>query len=126
MNNELLEKAKTAQTPGELWSLAKENNAEITMDSAKAYFDLLHPKAAELADEELENISGGACHGVNGKFIVTSLHTCDKFSCTQCRRDHKNGNRDELCRRDEHCPNCYYGESVGAILYCEEPGNCKW
>ena len=126
MNKEIFEKANAAKTPEELIELAKENGAGMTEDSAKAYFDLLHPKAGEISDEELDNVSGGGCHTIDGKLIVTSLHSCDKFSCTQCRRDHKNGNQDEGCRRSVHCPNCYYGQSVGAILYCSEPSQCKW
>ena len=59
---ELIEKAKSAKTPEELMALAKENGMELTEESAKAYLDLLHPKTGELADEELDNVSGGGCH----------------------------------------------------------------
>ena len=30
-------------------------------ESAAAYFEIMHPKAGELADEELNNVSGGGC-----------------------------------------------------------------
>lgn len=124
MDKELILKAKAAKTPEELLDLAKENNAEMTPESAKAYFELLHPKKGEVDDEELDNVSGGGCYGLNHKLIVTSLHSCDKFVCAQCGRDHKNGNKDENCRRSAYCPNCYYGDSVGAILYCDL--NCNY
>lgn len=62
LNKELLAKAKEAKTPEELLALAKENGAELTEESAKAYFDRLHPQTGELSDSELDNVSGG-CGG---------------------------------------------------------------
>ena len=62
MNKELLAKAKEAKTPQELFALAKENGVELTEESAKAYFNKLHPKTGELSDSELDNVSGG-CGG---------------------------------------------------------------
>ena len=61
MNKELLAKAKEMKTPEELMALAKENGIEMTDESAAAYFEIMHPKAGELADEELNNVSGGGC-----------------------------------------------------------------
>ena len=55
---ELLEKAKQAKSPEELIALAKEKGTEMTEESAKAYFEQLH-KSGELADDELDNVSGG-------------------------------------------------------------------
>ena len=65
-NKELFAKAKAAETPEALLALAKENGMEMTEESAKAYFEILHPKAGELADEELDNVSGGGCSSNNG------------------------------------------------------------
>ena len=62
LNKELLAKAKETKTPEELLALAKENGAELTEESAKAYFDRLHPQTGELSDSELDNVSGG-CGG---------------------------------------------------------------
>ena len=62
MNKELLAKAKETKTPEELLALAKENGAELTEESAKAYFDRLHPQTSELSDSELDNVSGGGCY----------------------------------------------------------------
>ena len=39
----------------------------MTEESAKAYFELLHPKTGKIADEELENVSGGGCHADDGR-----------------------------------------------------------
>ena len=62
MNRDLIAKAKAAKTVGELMALAKENGTELTEESAKAYFEQLHPKRGELSDEELDNVAGG-CAG---------------------------------------------------------------
>lgn len=73
-NKELFAKAKEAKTPEELMALAKENNMEMTEESAKAYFEIIHPKAGEIADEELDNVAGGGCHTKDGREIVTVGH----------------------------------------------------
>lgn len=44
MDQELLTKAKAAETAEELLTLAKENGMELTEAEAKTYFDLLHPQ----------------------------------------------------------------------------------
>ena len=75
---ELLEKAKQAKTPEELLALAKENGAEITEESAKAYFEQLH-KTGELTDDELDNVSGGGCHAKDGRLVVTTTYWCKFF-----------------------------------------------
>ena len=62
-NKELLAKAKAAETPEALLTLAKENGIELTDEEAKAYFDRLHPQTGELSDDELDNVAGGGCGG---------------------------------------------------------------
>lgn len=47
----------------ELLALAKENGIEMTEEQAKEYFAKLNTKTGELADDELDNVSGG-CDGV--------------------------------------------------------------
>ena len=64
---ELIEKAKEAKNPEELMALAKENGIEMTEESAKAYFEQLHPKTGELSDDELDNVAGGGCQSNNGR-----------------------------------------------------------
>ena len=71
-NKELLAKAKAAETPEALLTLAKENGMEMTDESAAAYFEIMHPKAGELADEELNNVSGGGCRKSDGRLIVSA------------------------------------------------------
>ena len=55
---ELLDKAKTAESAEELAEMAKEENIEMTEKEAAKAFAELH-KTGELADEELDNVSGG-------------------------------------------------------------------
>ena len=56
---EMIEQAKAANTVEELLTLAKENNIEMTEESAKAYFAQLNPKSGELDEDLLVNVSGG-------------------------------------------------------------------
>ena len=58
---EQITKAKAAKSAEELFALAKENGMEMTDDEAKKYFAELN-KEGELADDELDNVSGG-CGG---------------------------------------------------------------
>ena len=58
LTNEQLAKVKAAKNAEELLALAKENGMEMTDDEAKKYFADLH-KEGELADDELDNVSGG-------------------------------------------------------------------
>ena len=58
---EQTKKAKTAKSAEELIALAKENGLELTEEEAKNYFAELNKEGA-LADDELDNVSGG-CGG---------------------------------------------------------------
>ena len=58
---EQITKAKAAKSVEELLALAKENGMELTEEEAKNYFEQWH-KEGELADDELDNVSGG-CGG---------------------------------------------------------------
>ena len=64
MNSELIAKAKEAKSAEELLAMAKENDIEITGEQAKEYYDRLHA-SGELADDELDSISGGGCYTTN-------------------------------------------------------------
>ena len=75
-NKELFAKAKAAETPEALLTLAKENGMEMTDESAAAYFEIMHPKAGELADKELNNVSGGGCRKSDGRLIVSAGYSC--------------------------------------------------
>ena len=73
MNRDLIAKAKAAKTVGELMALAKENGTELTEESAKAYFEQLHPKTGELSDEELDNVAGGGCNAKDDGILNTKI-----------------------------------------------------
>ena len=58
---EQLAKIKAAKTAEELIALAKAEGIEATEEQIRAQFDAMH-KEGEIADEELNNVSGG-CGG---------------------------------------------------------------
>lgn len=91
MDNELLARAKAAQSPEELLKIARENGMpEFSEENAKMYFDWLH-RSGELADEEL-NVSAGGCYSESNGWalIVTSgnlcslRHSSSPWICRQC------------------------------------------
>ena len=55
---EQIEKAKTCKSVEALLKIAKQNNVELTEEDAAKFFAELN-KSGELADEELDNVSGG-------------------------------------------------------------------
>ena len=112
MNQELLAKAKKEKTPEELLSLAKESHTEMTEESAKAYFAILHPQTGEMADEELDNISGGACHNGDGKLVVSGMHHCPEW---RCKKDGAQGNTD---RTWTYCRTCDCLAACNTCAFC--------
>ena len=79
LNNELITRARCAKTPEEIMTFAKENGEEISEESAKAYFEQLHPKTGELSDEELDNVAGGGCYSDNGRLETTCGYKCKHY-----------------------------------------------
>ena len=57
--NEMIEKAKTATSAGELLKFAEEEGIELSAAEAEMYFSFLTKKSTSLSDEELEHVSGG-------------------------------------------------------------------
>ena len=121
LNNELIAKAKTAKSPEELMSLAKENGMEMTGENAKEYFEQLHPKTGELSDDELDNVAGGGCYSNDGYLKTTIGYKCQYFekgewwgvngTCCACKywdHDDRNGY-----------------EEVGRPVRCLNPNNMK-
>ena len=124
---ELIEKAKSAKTPEELMALAKENGVELTEESAKAYLDLLRPKTGELADEELDNVSGGGCHN-GGRLVVSVMHYCDEWRCkddgSQCDI-YDMLVRCNTCGVAAYCHSCQYCTYEKGLWLCNNPVNMK-
>ena len=78
-HTDMIEKAKAAKTAEELLEIAKAEGVELTEDEAKTYFAQINPKSGEIADDELDNVAGGACGGgvrVGDNVRVTSGETC--------------------------------------------------
>ena len=59
---EQLKKMNAAKSAEELIALAKAEGIEATEEQIRAQFDAMH-KEGELADDELENVSGAGCDG---------------------------------------------------------------
>ncbi len=83
MTNEQLIKAKECKSAEELFTLAKENNIEMTAEEAAEKFAQLHNEG-ELSDNELETAAGGACHKKDGRMVVTAFHSCEHYLCEKC------------------------------------------
>ena len=136
MNKELLEKAKTAKSAEELLALAKENEVEMTEESAKAYFELMQAqtKTGELSDEELDNVSGGGCHTSDGRLVTTIYNECDHWVCEEHKEKQVFYNYGQYhsinkcphpyCKNYRivgHCNNCYYCVYEDALWLCNHP-----
>lgn len=81
---ELLEKAKTAGTAEELIELAKAEGMELTAEDAALALARLH-KAGELADDELDNVSGGCGDPNSGSGDTPKYKVGDKvYYFRQC------------------------------------------
>ena len=97
--NELMEKAKQANSPEELLALAKENNVELTQEQAEAFFEKIN-KSGVLSDDELDNVAGG-CGGSDD----------DVMMCPQCGKNTLHSSK--IYGRSGYfheyiCDNCYY------------------
>ena len=124
MSKELLAKAKEAKTPEELMAFAKENNMEMTEESAKAYFEQLHPKTGEITDEELDNVSGGGCH----RLVVSVMHCCDEWRCKDDGSQYYEYGIMVCCNTcgvDAYCRSCQYCTYEKGLWLCNNPVNMK-
>ena len=84
MNNftpELIAKAKTAESAGKLFEIAKENGVELTAEEAKTYFAQLNANGA-VSDDELDVVAGGC--GETYK-AGTKVRFTDGTMCPKCR-----------------------------------------
>lgn len=124
-NKELFAKAKAAETPEALLALAKENGIDMTEESAAAYFDRLNPKAGELSDSELDNVSGGGCLSDDPYDTCMADGYClSDYVCSRCGTrgiDHSTGVlRCSGCfASDPRCRNCRNSIGSGSVLKCK-------
>ena len=121
LNKELIAKAKQAKTPEELLCLAKENDEEMTEESAKAYFELLHPKTGEIADDELDNVADG-CNKNDGRKIVSVFCICNNYACSKCGgKCIVNAVKSACCKecgRLANCTNCQHCSYEKGLWLC--------
>ncbi len=125
---ELIEKAKSAKTPEELMAFAKESGVAMTEDESKAYFAQLNPKPGELSDEELDNVSGGACYRKDGRMVTTVCHKCRHWRCK--KDDGKWLDRMgmpgcSVCGIGLECSNCRYLSYEKGLWLCNCSANRK-
>lgn len=128
LNDELLAKARAAKSPEELLALAKENNAELTEEEAKTYFDQLHPRTGELSDDELDNVAGGACYARIDKTVVSTGHRCPHYFCKYCGGRGLNKRRGVCCAKcgaPACCETCQYCTREKGIWRCNDPAYKK-
>ena len=128
---EQMEKAKAAKSVEELLVLAKENGVEMTEEEAGAYYAQLHPTSGEMADDELENVAGGGCHGKDGRLVVTGGYSCDGWEMnyyslydSDLQLYEKLG-IDPALNRPHNCCCCKYFAEKAGIRYCDNPINRK-
>ena len=127
LNNEIRAKAKAAKTPEELIEIAKENDVEMTEESAKAYFDLLHPKTGEMSDDELDNVAGGACYRGDGRMVTTVGNSCRSWRCKQHNKKMDSDHRPVCieCGKMASCNSCKFCTYEKGLWLCNYEGNRK-
>ena len=74
----LIAKAKEIKSVEELLAFAKANGMDITEEDAKAYLAKFNTQSGEIADDELDNVSGGSCSPYGDE--------CPKCGCTTVSR----------------------------------------
>ena len=76
LDEKLLQKARKAKSKEELMLLAKENSITLTDQEAEEYLESFEGslKLGELGDDELDDVSGGACKTTvnDKKYVVVS------------------------------------------------------
>ena len=123
MNKEMLAKVKNVKSEEELLALAKENDVEMTEETAKAYFELMQAqtKTGELSDEELDNVSGGGCHTDDGRMITTTLSgPCSLYRCKLCGAGAR-GSIYGNCCDGPCCERCQYMSYESGLWLCNHP-----
>ena len=58
---DMIEKARMAESEVELAALAEKEGIELDGEKAEQYFKMLNDHSGEMADDELDNVSGGGC-----------------------------------------------------------------
>lgn len=133
-DRELIKKVGEAKNIEELYSILKENRIPVTLEEAEVLYKKLKNRNSELSDDELDNISGGACAGSRSTtpkmtielpghgrpieysesgLLITSWPTfCYSGICRVCGLpfDARNASECHGCKRDIECGNCSYSK----------------
>jgi len=94
------EKAKEMKTPEELLAFAEENGIEMTKEKADAYFKQFGTSSGNIADDELENVSGGKFDEMGGGEPTPG------WRCRKCGRFIPESMKVILCYTGR-CLHCY-------------------
>ncbi len=119
---ELIEKAKTAHSPEELLSMARENGIELTNEQAAEGFERLQKQGA-LSDEELDGVSGGGCGGPKYP-AVNAYGRCEHWRCYKCAAKISDPNiQSHTCNAylSIQCRFCVYAIDDRGMYYCKYP-----
>ncbi len=103
---EILQKAQAAKSAAELLTIAGENGIPMTAEEAENYFTRLHRKGA-LADEELDNVSGGCGGDDDGAITMMKCANCGDWG--RWKGNFMTGSTYE-------CPVCHHNTYVGLYL----------
>jgi len=123
---EQIEQAKQAKSVEALLALAKELDIELTEEEAKLYFEQLNPASGELSDDELDDVSGGACKTSGGHTVVTSAKKCFTGQWACVRNVYNKGTPAEVSVW-ENTSNLGLRETWWNMsLDHGRCGNCKW
>ncbi len=79
MDSDLLKKARTAQSPDDLVTLAEKSGLKLSKSDAEHYFNAVKSRG-EISDDELDAVSGGgACYTKEGFLSTTCGYKCSYF-----------------------------------------------
>ncbi len=67
LTNEIIAEARECHSPEEIQALAEKHDYHMDEEEAKALYAHLNPENGEIADSELDNVSGGRCSGTPPK-----------------------------------------------------------
>lgn len=99
MDNKIVEAARKCQSAEELIALAAGNGIELSDEKAQEYFKKLKAEPLEIAEDELDNVSGGGC----------SSH---KQTCTYCGSENLRFEGNGPMCKNYFCQDCYRRFSV--------------
>ena len=115
MSDEALKKAyMDALSEEKLAEFLAANGCEATEEELRAFLDSKQNKTGELADDELDQVAGGAKCGTlyndDGWPVITVLNSCEYY---------QNENTWKKDDGDGYCRSCRYSKDCDGILLCK-------